>query len=647
MKLNIVRPDASFSKEQRKELETFLADHWDRANTARQTQLANYSTWEKNYRAIPAESIRTIPWYNSSNFVVPLIRIFLDTFVARTLNVQFATRPLLAAEGFPRPQREALEYYINAKAQHEWDFYLLFRDLLFRGNKNGTAIIKTVHLEEQSQFVIAADPAGGLQEETIISYSGPRSVIIPFEDIAFYPHTANYLRDVVIKFHRVRFVEEVARDKWFEEKWEISEADLNRMFKLPDDVKRNEQEDDAGVKDPMLRELHAIECHLKWRMGTQQYDIIAVLEETEKKLIDVYFNPYPLNWNSFSDYRPFPREDLVYGESMCELLMQAQEETSWIHNDRRNNSYLANAPVFKRRNGSLVPNPSTDWYPGKVFDLENMEDLDVVSIGRNYSDTLAEENWDLQLAERLSGIGALAQGYAGGMMGKRGIYNATGTLAIMSESNQRQDTNIRDARSVLTQVAKNHLMMQAQFGANDPLIDTFPDPLQGQVREALKLATPQKMKYSALCVKASDAGQNKEVARQNLMTLAGVVSNYGGAIQQMVVQLVNPQLNPGIRMVMEQSLEMMKWMAARLLRAFDEYDAEGVLPDARAAVQAALGGGQQGAAGPVQGGGNQEGAPGGVPGMVAGSSGEPVDALSREGLDALLSLPGPNGNGAY
>jgi hypothetical protein len=645
MKLKLVRPGASFSTEERKKLETFLADHWDRANTARTTQLANYATWEKNYRAIPAEKIRTIPWYNSSNFVVPLTRIFLDTFVARTLNIVYATRPLLAAEGFPRPHREALEYYINAKAQHDWDFYLLFRDLLMRGNKNGTAVVKTVHTEQSSQFVRGVSPQGDLEQEIVVTYNGPRSAIIPFEDIAFYPHTANYLHETVIRFHRLRYVEEVARQKWFEEKWEIEEKDLERLFKLPADVKRNEQQEDAGVSDPMLREFHAIECNLDWDMGGQRYNIFAILEETEKKLVDVYFNPYPMNWDVLSDYRPFPREDFIYGESMCELLQGAQEETSWIHNDRRNNSYLANAPVFKRRNGSPVPNPSTNWYPGKVFDLESMEDLEVMSIGRNYSDTLAEENWDLQLAERLSGIGALAQGYAGGMMGKRGIYNATGTLAIMSESNQRQDTNIRDARNVLTRVAKNHLMMQAAFGSDDPLITTFPEPLQSQVHEALKLATPQTMRYSAMCVKASDAGQNKEIARQNLMQLAGVVSNYGGAVQQMVMQLVNPGLNPGIRSIMEQSLEMMKWMAARLLRAFDEYDAEGVLPDARAAIQAALqpNGAQPGAAGGAQ----APGAEGGVPGMVQGGAGNPVDALSREGLDTLLALPSANGGPGY
>lgn len=640
-KLNIIRPQ-DWSDTERKKLETYLGDHWDRTDRSRTDQLSNYANWEKNYRAIPAEAIRNVPWYNSSNFVVPLIRIFLDTFVARTLNIVFATRPLLAFETFPKEVREGLEHYCNLKAMQEWEFYLLFRDLLFRGNKNGTAVVKTVYAEDSSLFV-TSDSANGLAFNPITTYDGPRSAIIPFEDIAFYPYTANYMRDVRIKFHRVRYIEEDARDIVARGDWTITEKDLEGLLKEPKDFKRQEQASDAGVVDPYLRELHAIECTLDWTIGGRKFNVIATLEETNKKLIDVYFNPYPENWNIYQDYRPFPREDFIYGESMCELLQMAQEETSWIHNDRRNNSYLANAPVFKRKNGSLLPNPSTNWYPGKVFDLENMDDLEVVAIGRNYSDTLAEENWDIQLAERLSGIGALAQGYAGGMMGKRGIYNATGTLAIMSESNQRQDTNIRDARWVLGQIAKTHVMLQASIGPDDPILNSFPEPLAAQVRQALKMATPANLRNATVLVKASDAGQNKEVARQNLMQLVGVVGNYGGAVQQMTMQLVNPNLNPGIRLVMEQTLESMKWMATRLLRAFDEYDAEGVLPDARTAIQQALGGAEQGAAGGPAGAGNEAGAAAGVPGMVTGGSGAPVDATSREGLAALLQLPGPAG----
>lgn len=639
MKLDIVRPDSSFSKEEREKLRVYLCDHWKRVQQSRTEQLGRYKAWNKNYLAIPAEEVRNVPWYKSSNFVVPLIRIFVDTFVARTLNTVFATRPVFAVDGFDNNVKEALEYYLNQKALHEWETYYLFRDMLTRGNKNGTAVIKSIWSEERELAVTSL--GGSRQDEDIVVYAGPRNEIIPFEDFAIYPVTANYMRHAVIKFHQIRMVEEVAKQRWKAEAWELSESDLDSMLVMPTDLtndKRTEQQQDSGVYDPYLKELHGVECYLKWTMGGQDYRIVALIEPTQEKLIDVYFYPYPRNWEIFQDYRPFPQEDFFYGESMASILQQAQEETSQIHNDRRNNSYLANAPVFRRRNGSLIPNPSTNWYPGKVFDLESLEDLDIMQIGRNYSDTLGEENWDLQLSERLSGIGAVMQGYAAGMMGKRGIYNSSGTLALMQESNQRQDTNIRDARQVLGAVGKTNIMLQSTYGADDAFIETLPTGLREQVHQALTMCTPDRVRYARLSVKASDAGTNKEINRQNLIQLAQTLNSYAGAVQQMAMQLANPQLAPGLRALMNDTIKMMKWLATRMLRAYDEYDAEGVLPDATAAVELLIPGGSRG---------TKEAGNGALPGgPVTGSNGQPNPPLSREGLETLLTLPGANGGGA-
>jgi hypothetical protein len=281
---------------------------------------------------------------------------------------------------------------------------------------------------------------------------------------------------------------------------------------------------------------------------------------------------------------------------MCQILEQLQEETSTIHNDRRNNSYISNAPVFKRRSGSLLPSPSSNWYPGKVWDLEDMTDFEIMQIGRNYDDMMTQEQFGLQLGERLSGIGAVQQGYAAGMMGKRGIYNASGTLALLSESNQRQDTNIKDVREVLSSLGRISCALQSAFGSDDPMIATLPEELQQQVRMALSSATPRSLEVAHFEVKASNAGSNRETERQSVMQMAQVLNQYAVAVQQLSVQLVNPQLNPGLRLIINDVIKMQRWMAARILRAWDEYDIEEVLPNAKAAIESVIPGGGAGTA---------------------------------------------------
>lgn len=633
----IIRPE--LSDERKKELNDYLQQHWRRALEARQQQVDNdYARWDRNYFGIPAEKVRTVPFYKSSNFVVKLIRMFLDTFVARTLNIVFATRPLYVVDGFPAEVKEALEFYVNRKALYEWHHYKLFKEILFRGNKNGTSVTKVVW-DQQTTTEVTLD--GDIPRETaVITRDGPDASVVPFEDWAAYPITANCMSEVLIKFHRVRYPEEKA--KWLRREgiWELTEQELESALKEPADLKREQTQVESGVQDRQYRELQVAECHTNYAIGSDPdrlYSICGVIQPDTNKLIDCYYNPFPLNQELFYDYRPFPREDFIYGESMCELLEQGQEESSCIHNERRNNAAVANAPVWKRRSGSLVPNPSTNWYPGKVFDLDDMDDLQLEMVGRNYDSMLDQENYVMQLSERLSGIGAVMQGYAAGMMGKRGIYNAAGTIALLQESNQRQDTNIRDAREVLSAVAKASYMLQARFGRkDDPTIGYFPDKIQEQIRQALIMSTPQRVSQSQFEVKASTAGANKEVERQNLMALATVLAQYGQQAQQLVQLLANPKVNQSIRLVANDVLSMHRWMAQRLLRAYDELDVEGVLPDVRTAIETTVPGGGRTTADLATG-----ASAGG--GMELGEPGTPSPALTREGLAAISGMVAPNG----
>src|SRR5580765_5953155 len=132
-----------------------------------------------------------------------------------------------------------------------------------------------------------------------------------------------------------------------------------------------------------------------------------------------------------------------------------QEEVTAIHNDRRNNSVLANSPQIKLVDSAVLPNASaTSWYPGKIWKVASKDDFSTEVIGRALDPMLDQEGWDFQLADRLIGSNPVQMGSAEGMSGKRGIYNTGGTMAILSESNDRQGESIRRYRNALGQVCK-------------------------------------------------------------------------------------------------------------------------------------------------------------------------------------------------
>jgi hypothetical protein len=643
----VIRPNNEFfESEIFDQLQTFIADHWDRADQARATQVdEHYSKWQKQYEGVPASARRLLPWPGASNFVVQLSRMFIDTFVARTLNIVFATRPLYTIDFLPSETAEAVAKYINRKALYEWQHYELGKGMLIRGAKNGTVVTKTPYVVENEIDVVSGTDGETHSEQTITTYDGPKSTLIPFEDFALYPVTVNKLEEATILFHRLRMVEEEAEwrlYKWAETNTRLTEEVIKSVLEqatMPSDVKRTEEQAQAGVTDAHLKELHLVECHLKYPITNDRsryYQIIALLEPKTRKILDLYYNPYPKNLRIFQDYRPAPREDFFYGESWCQILEQAQEEASTIHNDRRNNSYIANAPVFKRRSGSLLPNPSTNWYPGKVFDLEDMADFEIVMAGRNYNDMLAEENHILMLAERLVGIGAVMQGNAAGMMGKRGIYNAAGTLAVLSESNQRQDTNIRDIRQVLGAVGRLSYMLQREYGANDPVIDMFPADIAARIREGLARSTPNLLANSYFEIKPSNAGANSEVEKANLLQMASVVGQYGAAVPQMARMLLemgqNTQ-NPMYGLLLK-TAQMQKWMAGKLIRAMGEFDTDGLLPD----LARAFGAGDAGSS-------PQPGAEGAPPALLGGGTPTPDGSSLQQMLAGISEVPLPTGEG--
>jgi hypothetical protein len=642
MPLQIVRP-RELSKDKKDELRFYLHEQWKRAERARAIQVdSDYEAWGKAYAGTPLEESRTVPFYKASNLVVKLIRIFADTFLSRTLNIIFATRPLYVNEGLPRELKESWENYLNRKALYEWGHYLLARALITGGNKNGTTVIKTVWTEETTVDVMATSDSSYTEKE-VTTFAGPLSCPISFDDFYIYPITAYKplnapQSDALIKFHRLRYVEERARELAENGKWDIPDnRDVAQYFKMPNDVQRTQQQGDAGVQDSLLREMQAVECHLRYAItndSKKMYDCVCIIEPENGDLLDVYYNPYPRNICIFNDYRPFPRENLFFGESLCQLLGSAQEEATRIHNERRDNSMISNTVMFKRKSGSLVPNPSTNMYPGKVWDLESMDDFDVINWGRNYEETISQEDYVFQLAEKLTGTGEVMQGASSGTMGKRGVYNSMGTIAMMQESNQRQDTNIRDVREVLSAIASLSSTQQAWFGANDPLIATFTEEDQVNIAKCLELFKQPEARYFRHEVKASDAGVNKEVERMNLMQSAQVINQYGQAVVQMVTQLANPTLNPAIKAITLSTASMMKFMAQRMLEQFDEFDAKEMVPDVNDAL-AQLGRQTDPGGVPVPGGtpnamGSNQ--PGGAPGLP-----------SRSAVQTLATLPLPNG----
>lgn len=601
MPLQIVRPSIEKTSDDWRDMQSFLLTQWQRANKTREEQLrTDYARAQKIYDAVPREKIRTTPWPGASNVVVPLARIFLDTFVARSLNIILATQPQYVLPGAPREHGEALSFYLSQKSQRSWNHYALLREVMHSGNKNGTSLIKTVW--DDTQVYSSRKTDTGYEDVLYSDNRGPKQRVIPFEDFCLFPHRVQRFGDVQIFFQRIRYTsQEIDELQHLQEgagQWDITKEQLQQALKTPNDIKQQQVETSDKIHDPQLQEADVWETHFTWKLQDTTYQLVALLIPAIDRMVDLYF--YPYNCGIIQAYTPFPTENLFYGKSQALLLASLQEEATAIHNDRRNNSYIANAPAFKKRKDSFIPNPSTNWWPGKVWELDSLEDLEMFSVGRNYDNMLDQEMHVFSLSEKLLGIGPVMQGASQGSSGgkSKGVYNARGTLALLSESNTRQQTNIRDVREVIGATTASALNLQVDLLPDDPILQTFPDEQADGVRAAfewIKKLPPGHLNYIGL--EASNSGVNKEWERQNLLQIAAILSQYGSVVQQYAGTLQDPDLNPIVRSVMTKVIEMHKWMSERLMKAFDEYDTKDVLPDLVAILN---GGAEAGGAGAAE-----------------------------------------------
>jgi len=572
-------------------LESYLVEQFRLATAGRDSQVGSlYDAWSQGYDAIPAEKIRKVPFHKASNFVVPITRMFVDTARARTQGMIWATNPLISVDGFPNEAREGGESYLDRKARYEWGYYKLLAAFQAGGLKYGTAVAKIGWESKDVEQVTSVE--GGIQSDLVTVYEGPWAKVIPFEDFFCYPVAADELDEMAVIFHRRRYTEEFARRMLADMKsgaaqragrplWKLTKDELERsMQMIEQDAKAQNVQSEAGIEDGERFEFQAVECFLDWEISKRHYPVVAVLQPHIGKLLDVYFSELPPGCPRFIDYRPYQRDGLFWGDSVPRILAQSQEEISRIHNERRDAASIANGPQFKKKRGTTLPNPSVNGYPGKVWEVEEMDDFDVVNWTGRLPDTMAEEQQCFQIAERLMGLDGIMQGMSQGGSDKKGIYNTGGTLAMMGQANSRQMTHIRDFRWSVSQIVCAQFTLQRHFGAADPTIGMFDDGVQQKIRKFMELAKPDRLRRSFFEVKASDPSANKEVDKANLLQQASILSQYGQQLMQMVGQYqMSKDKNPLMANILRSIMRAQHDMAVSLARAMDQLHLEGKLPD--------------------------------------------------------------------
>lgn len=505
----------------------------------------------------------------------------------------FGTKPFWRPKTFvgqlPNPVLTAVGEWMDDLCLNGIEFYEPVDTTVFLTVKCGVQILKSVWEESQTYLSDGKGSVTPLREESL------KFDVIPFDDFFPYPITARTLDQTIANFHRLRFAKEEveyrkSRKTWNERACEL----LLRTGGKPSEGNPQQQSaNHAGIAltTDVTRPFNVVEGWVKYELEPgKMYSLVVTFNpysRTSDGVLRAIYDYTPRGKGVFTDFRLMPRENLFYGYSIPEILEQSQEEKAQIHNARRDGNTIANVPGWKKKRLAEVGSPSQEWYPGKTFEVDNMDDLEPLTINASYNGMIEEENYLDSEAERYTGISPAAQGYGAGTVGKKGTYSSQGTLALLAEGNKRLDIYLRRIRRPFHNVGSQIFTSYRDFASDAKVWQAY-GKNGDLIKQAFALREPDGFKGLFFGLGASDSSANKEVDRQNLLLMANTMAAYYKQIMSLIPSVVQAPDGSPFKELGLQILDGAGDLANRLLFAFDIHDREHVLPN----VREILGGGK-------------------------------------------------------
>lgn len=594
----------------KKDIVAYLVRSFKSTVAARSEQIdSRYKQWLDNYNAIPKQKTRSTPFPNASNFIPQLVRMHVDILSARLLGILYGTRPFWRPttflSGVPQDEMNALAQWMQHITFNRIQMFPVIDELITSTFKCGTDLVKDWWSIDERYQAADRDERGNIRE-TKLALDDLRIDTVPFEDIFPYPITAKRVEFTEILFHRIRLTEQEVKWRKDMRTWDPEAVDLLLKGKGATGGSNTQQNQLQNTGITLTADTGkpytAIEAHFCYPLQPgKKYPLVCVFNpmfEDPKSILRFYHKPDKDPFSScFTDFRFLPRKDSFFGDSIPMILEQSQEEIAQIHNARRDANTIANVPAWKKKRLADVASPSTEWFPGKVFEVDSMDDIEPLAFGGNYNSMVEEESFMMQTAERYTGVTPAMQGMGAGVNGKRGTYASQGTLAMIAEGNRRIDVFIKRLRMPFNTLGKRIYTSYRDFG--DPnvwnnfsqngklLTTTFQRDLQLQGGNTFfELA-------------ASDAGANRETDRSGLLLMANTMSSYYHELVSFAQIIVSAPDGSPFKELGLQVMDGARDLANRLLFVFDVGDRERLLPDLRKV----LGGGDpnQGSAAPQPG----------------------------------------------
>jgi hypothetical protein len=517
--------------------------------------------WRRLASGKPREENKSWPFENCSNLVHPIIGESSDELSARVLQLIWAISPIIyyryfthgvdsAAAHRNTQKSRLLESFIDyvAYEPNELDLYRV-ENLWFHDSTDiGTAWVCVAPEKRVEAVHVGYDhdkKANRFAENgNAVLYEGPKVLNLRDEDVGYDPD-ANTPEESEIMYRRCSLNRRALQERVFFGHYKKAEVEkiLNKPDRYgPGEVRKRENAKKGVVatEDRILAEWDIFECYFYWYVGKRKYRLICWYHKETKTMLNQVFNFIPENQIPLIRTRLSLGEHGMNGRGFADMGSYFQDEISTTKNQRNDATTWGMLGLNRLSPQNRNIDKNMRVYPGVTlpFGSGEFEHINVGSPDMGQLSMANEQAMIQQARERL-GVGPPVGGAGAGTTNKKGQYGSMGTMAVLQESNSRNNHRTSDFRhshvkliGLLTDMygAMGLGRKGSLFGLDDKLLEeALSDFLERKVRIPIRAAT---------------ASANREITKQNQMLLNQALDAYIKSMSSAIQAIDNPQLPP-------------------------------------------------------------------------------------------------------
>jgi hypothetical protein len=376
------------------------------------------------------------------------------------------------------------------------------------------------------------------------------------------------------------------------------------------------------------------ELWMDWDVNDDGADeaIVVTYDAGSETILRVINNYYVTGYRPYHKASFMQREGRAYGVGVARMLRQLAEGITTQFQQFIDNATLANVRIWKGKRGSGL-RKDMKLYPGKLILLNDPADLQPEAMGEIYSSQLNVLGSLREASERRTGLSDVHLGIESPRVVNR--MPATNMLSILQEGSRRFDLTIKDIRHSLAELGEAALRQYQQFHPLGVPYNVLGE--EGKFVEEVWQVPRQPFKGQlSVIVTATSQSNNRELEKQSLGQLMGVLENYYTKMLELSIVITNPQTPAASRELAVQIVEAAGEGVRRLLQAYAVPDPNTFVPNVGDIVRRA----QPATPVPPQGvmpNGGPNGAPLGAPPAIGGAGGAAPGGMAQLLLRAAMA----------